>query len=411
MTISQMQRQKTQDRKARKTLVVFAAAALFGATLFGASTVVSQPAGAQTYGTTGFTHRLIPPSAAERLFAAGQSKTFDVSAWFTPRGEFASPSLRLICPVISAPSPSSKFSSITKQANSCNYTFTAKSTSTSGTEDTMVTATSVSLNLLGLPTRQTRTVAIDFAFGPASNISFNAPPPVFVVGKRSVTIDASQYASDGPHTISCGDAFDISTARIASVARNGCNYTITGEATGGVERTGSFKVRYTSSGGHSANGQIPVAIGPESAILFSPSLVTDTHSVRAGRSINIDAASYAKDDPYTISCGEATSVSSSLSSVTRADATNKPCTYTVAAADSVTTLTSARFTVPYTSTGGDSRNVTFIVAIRPISNDSETITNSGKNTPPGSGPTPVSNAHLLRVHCSDIEAQASFSCL
>ena len=405
MTISQIQGQKTQDRKARKTLVAFAAAALFGATLFGVSTVVSQPAGAQTYGTIGFTHRLIPPSATEVLFAAGQSKTFDVSAWFSPRGEFASPSLRLICPVISAPSSSSKFSSIIKQDGSCDYTFTAKSTSTSGIEATRVTATSVSINPLGLPTRQTRTVIVTFAFGPASNISFSEPSPVFVASKRSVTIDASQYASDGPHTISCGDAFGITTAQIASAARNGCDYTITGEAEG----TGSFWVRYTSSGGHSANGQIPVIIGPVSSIIFSPSLATDTHSVRADRSINIDAASYAKDDPYTISCGEATDISSSFSSVTRADAANKPCTYTVAAG-SVTTLTSARFTVPYTSTGGDSRNVTFIVAIRPISNDAETLTHTGKNTPPGSGPTPVSNAHLLRVHCSGVAAQASFSC-
>lgn len=480
--------------------VTFIAAAMLATTLFAASVAASQPAYAQTSetGTVGFTHRLIPPSATEARFAAGQTKTFDVSAWFTTRAS-APLGVRLLCPTISAPSPTSKFSLITKWSSitsDCNYAFHAKSTSTSGTEAINVIATSITTNLLGLPVRQTRTVAVTFTFGPESKISVNTPTQakVQMASNGSVTVDASQYATDGPYTISCGDALVITTAWIASVNRNGCNFTVTGTAArfyGEDNEIGSFSVPYTSSGGDSASGDIPIKIGPPSNITFtsaprvtqigrSRSRVVDVlsyardpiyplfcgtasvvppvlpgtsalvsissqtgceitftaggtrgqtaftvpftskggvtstgtfdihvinlskidftappvldNSLDAGGFKGIDAASYASDGPHTVSCGEATDIGSGLSSVTRADAANSPCYYTIAAASTITTATTASFTVPYTSSGGDTLNGRITVMIEPA--------------PPANAPT---NAHELRVYCAGDDT-TGFSC-
>lgn len=274
-------------------------AALFGAVLFTASVAAVQPAAASdTAGTNGFTHRLTFPSSAE-VFAAGQTKTFDVAAWFAPKDEIIALGLLLECPTIPSPGSSSKFSSITRLSeDNCIYDFTARSTSTSGSEAVTLTVASAYINPVGMAVRQTRLIAVSFKFGPASNIR----------------------------------------------------------------------------------------VSPSVASDFHGALVSDFHYVRGGDSIEIDASVYASDGPYAVSCREAT-IMSMLSSVTRADAENSPCSYTVTA-DNIPNNSRGLFIVPYISTGGDTRNAIIVVIIG-NPNSTEAPPSSAKNQQPTSTSTPL----------------------
>ena len=187
-----------------------------------------------------------------------------------------------------------------------------------------------------------------------SDISFTAPTGLTVNTGASLEIDASSYATDGRYAITCADATGRS-ATLASVTRtaNTCTYNITAGAAAG---TGSFNIAFTSSGGDTHTGAISLTItaatGASSITFTAP---TVNPAAAAGGSVKINAASYASDGDYTISCGTATSVSALISSIARVG-----CTYTVTAGN---TAGNASFTVPYTSAGGDTESGTITVTI------------------------------------------------
>ena len=83
----------------------------------------------------------------------------------------------------------------------------------------------------------------------------------------------------------------------------------------------------------------------------------------AGETLAVTAGGYATDGTFTISCADATGVSSEFTSVTR---TANTCNYSVIA-KATATAGAATFTVPYTSTGGDTHNGIVSITITAIS--------------------------------------------
>ena len=172
--------------------------------------------------------------------------------------------------------------------------------------------------------------------GAASTISFSGPPNLKLGTNRTRIIDARDYASDGNYYITCADASAVDSK--ITVARNDCSFTITPTGTQG---SASFTVQYTSSGGHSRNGTIRIEIGTASTIHYSPS---SSLTMTAGSSMTINAATYAMDGSYAITCGDATNRDAKIIRVT-----NTGCSYQVSTGSGTGT---AAFTVPYTSEGG-----------------------------------------------------------
>ena len=103
----------------------------------------------------------------------------------------------------------------------------------------------------------------------ASNIVYTAPTNLLVAPNLARTINAALYVTDGPYTISCGDATNLST-NLTSVTRaaDTCNFTITSTGTQGPA---SFTIAYTSTGGHILNAEVPLTVGPDSDIVFAVS--------------------------------------------------------------------------------------------------------------------------------------------
>ena len=183
-----------------------------------------------------------------------------------------------------------------------------------------------------------------------SNITFTQPSGLILGINRSKTFDVSNYAVDGEYTISCGDPTAID-AKI-TIVRSNCDYTISPQGMRGESR---FTVPYSSTGGDTQNGTIPITVGPPSTIVFT---APSNLSIEAGSSTTVNAASYATDGIYTITCADATSVSSKFSSITRTAGT---CDYTLAA--KATAAGPASFIVPYTSSGGDTLSGTIFITI------------------------------------------------
>ncbi len=226
--------------------------------------------------------------------------------------------------------------------NGCSYTLTAASSQ--GTASFTVTFTSS-----GGATSQG---VVTFTIGTASNIAFTAPTNLSVNSGSNLTVNAATYARDGSYTISCGDATDVH-AKISSISRSGCSYTVTAGARGG---TATFTVPYTSSGGDTHDGQISITINAASSILFTAPTDLETS---VGTTITVDAALYADDGTFTISCGAATSVSVLITINSRSG-----CSYNITAGN---TQGTASFTVPYTSSGSTTATGTISITIGPAS--------------------------------------------
>ena len=173
-----------------------------------------------------------------------------------------------------------------------------------------------------------------------SSIVFSAPTGLTIPAGGRITIDASAYAADGQYAISCSTATSIDSK--ITVANTGCSYQVSAGSTTGAA---SFTVPYSSAGGDTENGAISITIGSASNITFTaPTGLV----VAVGRNITINAGSYATDASYTISCENASSVSSLFSGISRTG-----CSYEARAGN---TQGTAAFTVPYTSSGGDTHN-------------------------------------------------------
>ena len=182
---------------------------------------------------------------------------------------------------------------------------------------------------------------------------------------RSVTFDASQYASDGSYTISCGVAREESD-QLASVARigNTCNYMVTASSNEGAA---TFTVRYTSSGGDTLDATFSVMVyRPPSYIFFREPFALE---LGTNQTLTIDALSYASDGFYSLSCGDATNVSTSIITPTRPNPVSSSCSFLVTPTG---TQGVASFTVPYTSSGGATRNGVFTIEVGPASTISYT---------------------------------------
>ena len=222
-------------------------------------------------------------------------------------------------------------------AGSCSYTVTL--TGTTGVSPFFITYTSTGGHSI------TRQVSMQVV---TSSITYTAPSPAPAVPTSgSIEIDASAFARDGRFTITCGTATSVN-ASISSITNTGCVYTVTAGAT--ANASASFTVPYTSSGGATANGVVPVNIGPSSSVSYT---ALTGLKVAAGATKTFDLSSAATDSGYTISCGAASSISASLTSVS-----NTGCNFAVTAGSTQGTAT---FTVRFTSAGGS--NVDGVVTV------------------------------------------------
>ena len=241
--------------------------------------------------------------------------------------------------------------------NGCNFTITPKNVQ--GEASFTIPYTSSG--------GDTESGVIPITVGPDSTITFTAPPTtgagrLLVAVNRTRTVDASDYASDGSYTITCGDATAIDTTELSTVTRpdatnKPCEFLVTPK---NVQGAASFTVPYTSSGGHTASGIIPITVGPASNLRF-----TAPTNLRVARNITrtINVGSYARDGSFRITCGDATGVDSTkIASLTHS---GNSCNFTLrpargAAAEGVTT-----FTIPYTSAAGATLNGTISITIGP----------------------------------------------
>ena len=242
-----------------------------------------------------------------------------------------------------AKSIDSKLSAVTRRANTCIYSVTVGSTA--GAASFVVPYASTGGAALDA------TVSITIV-RPLSVIVFKEPFYLDLATNRTLTIDASDYASDAyGFTISCGDATSVDSK--ITIQRTGCSFVVTPT---GATGTAVFTVPYTSSGGGTYNAVFAVDIGSASAISFSaPSGLT----LGTNRSMTLDASSYAADGSYLITCGDATGVDSKIT-VTRPNANARSCEYSITPTGATGTAT---FTVPYTSSGGHTANGTISIAI------------------------------------------------
>ena len=255
----------------------------------------------------------------------------------------------------------------------CSIEITAGSTP-SQTADITIPYTSAGSHTL------TSTLTIDI--GAASSITFNAPTGLQVGINYTQTIDASDYASDGSYTITCGDATSIDTTEIRSVVRDGCMFTVSPK---NVQGAASFTVPYTSASGNTLNGVINIEVGPPSAVTYTAPTGLE---VAVNRHRVIDASEYAADaySGYTISCGDATNIDTTeLNAVTRSSSGNG-CMFTVAPKN---VQGAASFTVPFISSGGATTTGVVPIAVGPGSsiairnynqNNSFVVPANGSNT-------------------------------
>ena len=190
--------------------------------------------------------------------------------------------------------------------------------------------------------------------GPASTISYTAPTGLKLATNRTLALNASDYASDGNYHITCGNAISVdSKITVARPNPKTCDFSITPT---GATGTAAFTVPYTSSGGHTQNGVISIEIGAASTIVFTaPSGL----SMTAGGTMTINAASYATDGAYDITCANAADRDAKITRIT-----NTGCSYKITAGDAAGT---AAFTIPYTSSGGHALRgqVSITISARP----------------------------------------------
>ena len=245
-----------------------------------------------------------------------------------------------------ATSISAEFSSVSRTANTCNYSAVAKATAAAGSASFTVPYTSSG--------GDTHNGVISITI---SAISYTAPTNLKVVAGSNADITASSWATHTGYTISCGDAKSIH-AKLSSVTRtaNTCNYRITAKATAAAGDA-TFTIPYTSTSGATLDAQVTVKVS--NIAYTAPNNLT----MAAGETLAVSAASYASDGTFTITCADATNISTQFTSVSR---TANTCNYS-AVAKATAAAGSASFTVPYTSSGGDTQNGVVSITISAIS--------------------------------------------
>ena len=264
--------------------------------------------------------------ASNLQIGARNSKTFDLSTYAVDGSHTITCSF----------DQSSRHSLLTSVvATGCSFAVTAGRTQ--GAATIAVTYTSSG--------GDTHSASIPITVGPRSYISFFGPSGGLNIGAGNTrTFDLSSYATDGSYDITC--SFDQSSRHslLTSVTPTGCSFAVTAGSTQGAA---TIALTYTSAGGHTRNATIALNIGAASSITYT---APTGLRVRTSASIAIDASGYASDSDYTITCADATSVSTTLASVTRTTGT---CIFSITAGATAGTGT---FTIPYTSDGGDTHN-------------------------------------------------------
>ena len=267
---------------------------------------------------------------------------------------------------------------ITVSRNGCTFTITAGASAAG--ENVVVTVPVTSSG------GGSRTVDIAIAITAASSIVFTDPAGGVNIGAgNSKTIDVGSFATDGTYTIQCRFNESSRHTRIVSVTTDGCNFTV---RAGTSQGSATLSVLYNSSGGDETTGVVSLNIGPSSALLFTAPSVSSLSVAAGGSATTVDASSYVTDGSYTISCGDATSVSATIS-VQRTG-----CSFAVTAQATASGIVS--FTVPYTSDGGNSRSGTIRMTVSKIAY---------------SGPTGFSMAAqgVLEFDASDYASDGSFT--
>ena len=241
---------------------------------------------------------------------------------------------------------SAEFSSVTRTANTCNYSAAAKATASAGAASFTVPYTSSG--------GDTHNGQISITI---SSISYTAPQNLKVTAGSNTDINASSWATHTGYTISCGAAKSVH-AKLTSVTRtaNTCNYRITAKAAA-TAGDATFTIPYTSTSGATLDAQVTVKVS--NIAYTAPNNLT----MAAGETLAVSAGNYATDGTFTISCADATSISTEFTSVTR---TANTCNYSVIA-KATASARSATFTVPYTSSGGDTHNGQISITITAIS--------------------------------------------
>ena len=319
-------------RALRKVVASLVSAALFAALLFAVSVAVSQPAAGYVAGSWagGFT------------LAPGGSRTVDVPATSSNAGfGFPGQDWHVQCSV-SVPS-TSRF---TVSINRCRVTVTAKTAASVGCENLAVSGREVRGHQGG-GTRDFGTWRLCVR---NSDITFNAPSPAPTIqAGGSLNLSMDTYASDsspstGGFTITCGTITEAS-ALISLSDQQGCDVTVNAGSTTG---TANISIPYTSSGGDTHTGTVTVRVITASNITFTaPSGL----KVGTNRTQTINALDYATEanSDFTITCGDATNIDTTeLQSVSRSG-----CVFTVTPK---AVQGAASFTVPYTSSGGDTES-------------------------------------------------------
>ena len=244
---------------------------------------------------------------------------------------------------------STQFSSVSRTANTCNYSAAAKATASAGSATFTVPYTSSG--------GDTHNGQISITI---TAISYTAPTNLKVVAGSNTDITATGWATHSGYTVTCGAAKSVH-AKLTSVTRpdadsKPCEYRITAK-TAATAGDATFTIPYTSTSGATLDAQVTVKV---SNIAFT---APNNLTMAAGETLAVSAGGYASDGTFTISCADATSISTEFSSVTR---TANICDYS-AVAKATASAGSATFTVPYTSTGGDTHNGQISITISSIS--------------------------------------------
>ncbi len=203
----------------------------------------------------------------------------------------------------------------------------------------------------------TTTGTITFTTGGATSVSVTIPSGLTIATGSSVTLDASSFSSNG----TCEGAIDVSplftSVTRSDIANNPCSYTVTAGNTTG---TATFRLVFRSTGQTLHLYTVSYSILPPSYIFFR-----GPYDLELGinQTLTINALSYASDGGYSLSCGDATDVDTSIITVTRPNPVSSSCGFLV----TPVTQGEASFTVTYTSSGGTNRNEVFTIEVGPDS--------------------------------------------
>ena len=238
-----------------------------------------------------------PPASA--LAVAGRTVTIDASS-------ASHASLTVTCD--GARNISSRLASVTRTGG-CVYQATAASSPGTGFFTIPFTVRDADNNI-----QASRSVQVAITI---SAIAYTAPAELSMNACCDLEIDASQYATDGSYTISCQDPEDIHP-NLSQVTRgtgaNACVYTATAAET--ASGTATFTVPYRSTGGHTLNATITIAITPRSNIITGQNILFRVHNSNYhffmsfgetyrhySYTINLRDFFALSDGDYTIMCG------------------------------------------------------------------------------------------------------------